>query len=125
MKLPIQITEVEVDENWEPDITKQYIIEFKWNYKDKSWWLIGRFRKVWFGYTFHWPWSASSLQLSKNNSDDWKNYKRVYVFEPHPEPDFISKEDVEICNCKKEKCGICSHDWCDHQDCKCTEWGMR
>jgi hypothetical protein len=101
MKLPIQITEVEVNEDWEPDTSKQYIIEYEWKKGDR-WWLIGRFYSVWFGYTFHWPWSASSLQLgikgksAMKNPDDWKQYKRVYVFEPHPEPDFIEKGDMKV-----------------------------
>ena len=102
MKLQIQITEVHIDENWEPDLDKQYIVEYQWKKDDKSWWLIGRFHPVWFGYTFHWPWSASSLQLSiKGKSliktpDDWKQFKRVYIFEPYPEPDFITKEELMI-----------------------------
>ena len=32
--------------------------------------------------------------------------------------------DVE-CECEKEICGICSKGYCDHNDCKCNEWGMR
>jgi hypothetical protein len=100
MTLPIQITEVQVDENWEPDTRKQYIIEYEWK-KGDIWWLIGRFHPVWYGYTFDWPWSASSLQLSIAGrivkiSNDWKQFKRVYIFEPYPEPDFIRKEELNV-----------------------------
>lgn len=101
MKLPIQITEIEVDEKWEPELGKQYIIEYQWK-KGDSHWIIGHFTPVWFGYNFHWYWGASSLQLSiggkgaTKTSDDWKRFKRVYLFEPHPEPDFIEKGDLKV-----------------------------
>lgn len=29
------------------------------------------------------------------------------------------------CDCEKEMCGICSHRYCDHNDCKCYERNMR
>ena len=105
MKLSIQLTEIEINEKWEPEVGIQYLIEYEWPPNGEGqihkWWLIGTFHKVWFGYTFDWPWSASSLQLGISgrgafrDCDDWKNFKRVYLFEPHPEPDFISKEDIE------------------------------
>ncbi len=101
MNLPIQITEQEINEDWKPELGKQYIIEYQWKKGDSNW-IIGQFFDVWFGYTFHWFWGASSLQLGiKGKSilkypEDWKNFKRVYLFEPHPEPDFIKKGEVEI-----------------------------
>ena len=126
MNLPIQVTEIEVNKDWRPEVGKQYIIEYQWTNKKESWWLIGTFSPVWFGFTFHWPWSAANLQLSTEPySNDWESFKRVYEFEPHPEPDFIDKKDVEICDCKRTVCGICSQEYCDHVECKCVKWNMR
>ena len=104
MNLPIQITEQKIDENWRPEKGQQYIVEYRWKNGNINW-IIGKFHEVWFGYTFHWFWSASNLQLSIGGkgslkvSDDYKKFKRVYLFEPYPkhiEKDFIDEGEMEI-----------------------------
>jgi hypothetical protein len=81
--LPFMLIEEEINEDWEPIIGQEYMIEYSWKDK-KTNFLIGRFSSVWFGYNFHWFWSGSSLQLSMNSkigpNPDWKRFKRVWKF---------------------------------------------
>lgn len=37
----------------------------------------------------------------------------------------LGKTTDQVCDCEHNPCGICGHHWCDHQDCKCKEYGMR
>jgi hypothetical protein len=92
MNLPIELTEIEVTKDWKPEPKKKYLVLYEWK-KGDEFWMIGHFTPVWYGFSFHWYWSASSLQFSEH---DWMQFKRIYLFEPHPEPDFIGKEEIEL-----------------------------
>jgi hypothetical protein len=34
-------------------------------------------------------------------------------------------KEIEKCDCKKETCRICHHEYCDHINCKCIDYNMR
>ena len=91
--LPIQLTEIEVTKDFKPDLKATYLVLYEWSNKKKQHWIIGHFDPVWYGYVFRWYWSASSLQFSEH---DWMSFKRIYLFEPHPEPDFINKKELKL-----------------------------
>lgn len=106
IELPFSLREEKVDENWEPDIHQEYLVIYDWH-KGNPEILVGKFSKTWYGFTFHWYWSASSLQLSTNNKNgsnpDWKHFKQVFKLirdNPTsisvPNEDFITNKDIEI-----------------------------
>lgn len=67
--------------DWEPDVNKEYLIEYKFPSDKKTIFIIGTFGKTWFGYNFSWYWAANGLQLSKNPpTNDYKSFKRVWEF---------------------------------------------
>jgi len=103
---PFNLTKVEhLEEGWEPDIYKEYLVQYRWRKAKRSIFLVGSFSKVWFGYTFHWYWGASSLQLSMREqgiNKDIEYFMGIWEVERLPEPEnkkqtlnFITKEDID------------------------------
>jgi len=106
--LPFSLKEVEVNENWKPELNQEYLVQYSWsdrkdgsNHRKEDRYIIGKFNTTSFGYTFHWFWSASSLQLSvKGKSallypDDYKRFKRVWEFYRLTKDEIADKEEVE------------------------------
>jgi hypothetical protein len=98
--LPFKLEEVKINEKWRPDICKKYLIEYQWNKPDDPpHYIIGSFSSTWFGYTFHWFWAASSLQLStRPQSNDWKRFKRVWEFKENKMTHSLTKKIDHIGN---------------------------
>jgi hypothetical protein len=105
LNLPFNLKEENVNENWEPDLHQEYLVVYDWH-KGNPEILIGKFSKTWYGFTFRWCWSASSLQLSTNNKNgsnpDWKHFKQVFKLTRKSIPlsneneNFITNKDIEI-----------------------------
>ena len=107
MDLPFKAKKIDhLEEGWEPDLDKEYLVQYRWEKDNLSKFLIGRFRSVWFGYTFHWFWGASSLQLSTHSESytrDFENFIGIWEVERLPEPErkkkqpnFITQGDMNI-----------------------------
>jgi hypothetical protein len=79
-RLPFELKEIENIENWTPNIKKEYLVQYKWD-NNKSFFIIGKFSSVWFGFTFNWLWSHSSLQFSTGKfSQDRESFERIWEF---------------------------------------------
>jgi len=105
--MPFNLTKVDhLEEGWEPDLDKEYLVQYRWKSDKRSIFLVGSFSEVWYGYTFHWFWGASSLQLStynKNYTRDFEQFVGIWELERLPEPEskkkvpsFITKGDIDI-----------------------------
>ena len=105
-EMPFILHEVNhTEEGWKPNLGKEYLVQYRWKGEKKSVFLVGSFSKVWFGYTFHWFWGASSLQLSTNSSSDYdlRRFVGIWEVERLPEPDskgrqtnLITQEDIDL-----------------------------
>ena len=106
MDMPFELEKVNhTEEGWKPDLDKEYLIQYRWKKDKKSIFLVGSFREVWYGYTFHWFWGASSLQLSNNSINDYDLKRFIGIWElirlPEPESrgkqkNFVTQEDMKI-----------------------------
>lgn len=105
INLPFALIEETVDKDFRPEKGQEYMIEhlYDTSNKEDSNILIGKFSEVWYGFNFHWYWSASSLQLSTQDySDDYKNFKRIWKLirltdEVELEAnDFLTAEDMKL-----------------------------
>ena len=104
--MPFNLTKVEhMEEGWKPDLDKEYLVQYRWKNDKDSIFLIGSFSEVWFGYTFHWYWGASSLQLAMDDrvNPDIERFIGIWEVERLPEPEqpkktpnFITKGDIDI-----------------------------
>lgn len=103
--LPFELIKETVNEKWEPKIGQEYLVEYQFRRDKNSEFLVGRFSKVWFGYSLHWFWSASSLQLSMDNAGsnpDWKRFKNIWKLTRKKDKkiqkkyEFLTKNDVNI-----------------------------
>lgn len=103
---PFELKEVNhTEEGWEPDTDKEYLIQYRWKKDKKSIFLMGSFSSVWFGYTFHWFWGASTLQLATDDKTgrDIENFIGIWEVIRLPEPEIrgrqtnlITQEDMNI-----------------------------
>lgn len=107
MDLPFKLTKVDhFEEGWEPELDKEYLVQYRWEKDERSKFLVGRFHSVWYGYTFSWFWGSSSLQLSTNMkgyTKDFESFIGIWELERLPEPErkykqpnFITQGDIDI-----------------------------
>jgi len=102
-KAPFTLEEVPVSVDFEPDLKQEYLVQYKWKGDDASIFVIGKFHKQWYGYSFHFFWGASSLQLSTEKySNDIENFLGIWEMHRLPEParpsitNFVTQEDMEL-----------------------------
>lgn len=111
--LPFVLKEVKVPKSWsepdpwKPNTDKTYLIEYYiYSPNRKPTYMLGNFHKTWYGFSFHWFWSASSLQLSVNDDRDLKYFQRIWEFHINNNGDldnndsdneeYITDDDIEI-----------------------------
>ena len=98
--IPFDLKKIEITNDWKPDSTKEYLVEYAFPSDKLSRFLIGNFYPVWFGYSFHWFWGASSLQFKKDSRNENRDWKRIWELIRKEveveEPEFITEKDIEL-----------------------------
>ena len=91
---PFDLKEVNhTEEGWEPDVTLEYLVQYRWPSDSCSRFLVGRFSKQWYGYTFNWYWGSNSIQLSTEAySKDIESFIGIWKVIRLPEPDRRGKQ---------------------------------